>query len=116
MAAAKYDIILEEGATFQLTLTWKDSADTPVNLTGYSAAMQVRRYITADTALLDVSSVGGEITLGGAAGTIEVVIPAAETADLTGEQAVYDLEVTDGSGIVTRLLYGDCEIRREVTR
>jgi hypothetical protein len=116
MPAGKYDITIEEGATFLLSCTWKDAAGDPIDLTGYSAAMQVRRYKTAADTLLDVSSSGGEITLGDAAGTIEVAIPATETAALTGEVAVYDLELTDGSGVVTRLLEGDVTISREVTR
>ena len=41
--AAVYDITIEQGATFRLSLVWKDSSNVPVNLTGYTARMQVRR-------------------------------------------------------------------------
>ena len=42
MAAGIYDIIIEQGATFTLSATWKDSAGAAINLTSYSARMQVR--------------------------------------------------------------------------
>lgn len=116
MAAATHNITIEQGATFRLDLLWKDSTGAPVNLSGYSARMQVRQKITDTAKLLDLSTGNGAITLGGAAGTISVVAAATATDDITAKQGVYDLELESGSGVVTRLVQGCVTISPEVTR
>ena len=40
MTAAKYDIQIEQGATFRRVLRWEQSDGTPVDLTGATAKMQ----------------------------------------------------------------------------
>jgi hypothetical protein len=116
VAAAKHDILIEQGATFRLNLVWKDSVGTPVNLTGYSARMQVRRSLNTPTPLLDLTTANGAITLGGINGTIAVIASATLTDDLTARFAVYDLELQSADGTVTRLIEGKATISPEVTR
>lgn len=116
MAAASHDITIEQGATFQMNLVWKDSGGTPINLTGYSARMQVRRTYKADTAMLSLTSPDGGITLGGALGTISIVASATQTAAMEPLIGVYDLELVNPSGVVTRLMEGAVTISPEVTK
>ena len=115
MAAGVYDITIEQGATFTMSLTWKDSTGSPVNLTGYTARMQVRTNYEAESTLVSLTSSGGDITLGGALGTIAVTIAATATQSLQLDEAVYDLELVNGA-TVTRLIQGRAIISREVTR
>jgi selenophosphate synthetase-related protein len=115
MAAGVYDITIEQGATFTMSLTWKDSTGSPVNLTGYTARMQVRENYEAESTLVSLTSSGGDITLGGALGTIAVTIAASATQLLQLDEAVYDLELVNGA-TVTRLIQGRAIISREVTR
>lgn len=115
MAAGLYDITIEQGATFQMNLTWKDSTGTPVNLTGYTARMQVRENYEAESTLVSLTSTGGDIVLGGVLGTIAITIAASATQSLQLDEAVYDLELVNGT-TVTRLLQGKAVISREVTR
>lgn len=116
MVAEIYNIVIEQGATFQLNLTWKDADGNPINLTGYDARMQVRKRYTSTTPMLSFSVTGGEIVLGGAAGTIAITGAATVTDDITDKYGVWDLELISGGGIVYRLLEGSAEIRPEVTR
>lgn len=88
----------------------------PVNLTSYTARMQIRETVETTTTLVELTTENGGITLGGAAGTITLLIAATATDDLDFETAVYDLELISGSGVVTRLLYGDVTLVSEVTR
>lgn len=45
MAAEKLKLLIEQGATFRKTLTWKaGTPPVPVNLTGCTARMQMRTY------------------------------------------------------------------------
>lgn len=114
MSAGTYHIKIEQGATFALTLTYTDANNAAINLTGYSARMQLRKNINDDTAIVSLTD-GAGITLGGATGTIEISIDANATAGLTATEGVYDLELVS-AGVVTRLLNGTYTVSREVTR
>ena len=115
MAATTYDITIEQGATFSQLVTYKESG-VAVNLTGYTARMQVRSTLESATTVVELTTANSRITLGGAAGTISLTISATDTAALTAGRGVYDLELVSGSGIVTRLLQGVATISRNVTR
>lgn len=116
MAAANYDILIEQGATFLLHITYKDSLGVPINLTGFTARMQVRKKYSDTNALLTLTTETGEITLGGAAGTVDLAAPATATEDVTVQCGVYDLELRNAAGVVTRLLQGNVTISPEVTK
>lgn len=116
MAAGNYDFYIEQGATFYQQIVWKDSAGDPIDLTGYTARMQLRKTVKATDVILSLTTENGRITLGGAEGTITLEVDAEDTADLTEFCGVYDLEVEASDGTVTRLLQGQIEVSREVTR
>lgn len=116
MAAGNYDLYMEQGATFSLVITWKDNSNSPIDLTSYTARMQVRRTKQSSTVIVEASTTDGRITLGGALGTITVVIPATVTDDIEAGCGVYDLEVESADGVVTRLIEGAVEFSKEVTR
>lgn len=117
MPAARHDITIEAGATFQLRVTWRDPNDNPIDLTGYSARMKVKNAVGGATTYFSLTS-GSGITLGGAAGTVDILIDDAATASAIGDSqvtAVYDLEVESGGGITTRLIEGKAFLKPEVT-
>lgn len=116
MAAAVYNFTLEQGTTYDQTLTWKTQADVPINLTGSTARMQLRQSPESSTALLNLTTENGGITLGGSAGTVRLLITATQTALLTFNVAVYDLEIVSSSGVVTRLMKGSITLDPEVTK
>lgn len=110
-----YDFTLYQGATFQRVLTWKDEAGDVTDLTGYTARMHIRTNLDADDAFITLTTENGGITLGGEEGTITLLISATDTAAITYATGVYDLELITGS-TVTRLLQGQVDISKEVTR
>lgn len=116
MAAGTYDFLIEQGATFTATITWRDVNDVPVNLTGYTARMQIRPSEASATVTLELTTANARITLGGSAGTISLNVTATDTALLGAGAYVYDLELISGSAVVTRLLQGAATIDAEVTR
>lgn len=116
MAAAYYDILIEQGATFRKTFVWKDSNETPVDITGYTARMQIRRKISSTTAEHSATTENGGITLGQTAGTVDVTITASDTSAFEFTKGTYDLELVDPQGVVTRLVMGGVEVSKEVTR
>lgn len=120
--ATSYKFAWDKGTTISRVLQWKrDQAAggaepdyQPVNLTGYSARMEIRdkygglllhRLDTDDTTML----------IDGPNGAISFEIPASLTATWLWRNAVYDIELVDGSGRVTRLLQGTISLSPEVT-
>jgi hypothetical protein len=77
--------------------------------------MQIRRDIEDDTPVATLTTQNGYITLGGAAGTINLMLPPIVTQTLEGD-CVYDLEIIDATGRVYRLLKGIVRVDPEVTR
>jgi hypothetical protein len=118
---AEADICIFQGATFSQTLYWETGTPSaPVNLTGYTAKMQIRSKPESKAVILELSTSNGRITLGTsgnfATGAINLFISASDTANLSVcENAVYDLELTSGS-VVSRILQGNVIISPEVTR
>jgi hypothetical protein len=78
--------------------------------------MQVRETYSSTTPIVSLTN-GAGITLGGAAGTIAIVISATTTAALAAPfSGVYDLEIVSAGGVVTRLVQGTATVSAEVTR
>lgn len=114
--ASTYNILIDQGATYTLALSYKDSAGTAINLTGYTAAMQLRKTVSSATASLSLSSPSAGIVITGATGLINITISSAQTTGLLPDLYVYDLEITSGAGVVTRLIEGSAVVSAEVTR
>ena len=118
MAASKVNLSIQQGATFRKKITWKTGTPaTLVDLTGYTARMQIREEVVAEAVLIELSTANSRITLGGAAGTIELYLPPSVTEAIDWESGVYDLELVEPDGInVVRLFEGSVTISPEVTR
>lgn len=118
VTAANLDIVMEQGATFERNLYYKDSNGNPVDVTSYTAAMHVRKHKGSGVALLTLTSSAGYIVLSGEAGHIEIHIPANEMDDLDFVWAYYDLELypEGDTSQAFRLLEGRISLSKEVTR
>ncbi len=111
MAAGTYNFTVEQGATFTRLLTLKEN-DSAMNLTGYSAASQMRS--TADT-----STVAGTFTAtvsNAGAGQITLSMTATQTGNIEEGIYVYETEITSGAGAITRVLQGKVTVTANVTR
>lgn len=115
MTPGRVNFVCPQGSTFNRRITYKID-ETPVNLTGYSSRLQVRETHYATDVIADLSTTNGNITLGGSAGTIDILISASATALFNPGTWVYDLEIQSSGGIVDRLVEGNFIITPEVTR
>ena len=117
-----HDLIVDQGATVHQVFTIKNSARQIIALTGYTARMQVRRrdIETRDPGLLVIAEYttgNGYLTVNGAAGTVTLLIPPADTAEYEAGTYVYDIEVeTANAGDTTRIIQGKFIVRAEVTK
>ena len=114
MGAGNYKMLCEQGATFSLVLTWKDSTGNVIDMTGFTAKMQVRKSKTAEEAVMTLTTENSGITLG-ENGQIVLLASAEETAGIKEGQYVYDLEISTGMSVV-RLIEGAFVVNGEVTR
>jgi Na+/serine symporter len=114
MTPGLVNFVCPQGSTFRRTLTYSLD-EVPVNLTGYSSRLQVREdYYSTDLVVSLVS--GSGITMGGSAGTIDILISASVTSEFPTGTHVYDLEIVSPSNIVDRLIEGTFNVTPEVTR
>lgn len=111
---ANLDLVMYQGASWDYQLTWNVS-NAPVDLTSYTARMQVRPTYDSTAVALSLTT-GSGITLGGTAGTILLEASAVTTAGVAEGQYVYDLELVTASNGVTRLVGGNFIVDPEVTR
>tara|TARA_R100000152_G_C6665139_1_gene102976 strand:+ start:201 stop:584 length:384 start_codon:yes stop_codon:yes gene_type:complete len=126
MAAGNYTFTIEQGATTDFQIDWKDSNGNPVDLTDYTARMQIRsNYGSSGTLYAKLTSTlyndgtglnmsGSNSLLSPTSGSIGVIISAASSSNFTFSEALYDLEMVSGS-YVTRLLQGKVKLSKEVT-
>jgi hypothetical protein len=101
---ARHTIYLDQGTDFTVHFTWQNEG-SPVDITGYSAALQVRSTVDSETVVIKKTDMNG-IALGGAAGTIAVTFNNVATSALAGSSFVYDLELTAPGGDVSRVIQG----------
>lgn len=118
--SGRYTFTHDQGATLDRTLTYKTDAGVPIDITGWTARMQIRSRAggTLYATLATAGTVDGTITLGGTAGTIRLLVAAGVTSLWTFRSGYYDLELTNPAidpALVRRLLHGPFVLSREVT-
>jgi hypothetical protein len=87
----------------------------PVDLTGYTARMQIRSKLEDLTVLTELTTENNRILIDNTLKTITLTIPANVTAALNFQSAVYSLELVNGSE-VTPFIGGTVSLVKEVTR
>lgn len=127
MAAGKYNFVIEQGATLDFEIQYKDANGTPIDLTNYEGRMSLKsgvggtEYINLSSSLapcgtgLNFNGLGG--TKPRTSGSIGIYIAAVSSSELNFDQAVYDLELYSGSNCeyVIRLIEGNVRLSKQVT-
>lgn len=108
--ATKANIIIDQGTTFSTIINLTDDNGDPIDLTGYTGDSEMRKHYTSS------NSQSFSVNLGGTSGTVTLSLTATQTANLTPGRYVYDVEVTSGSNVVSRIVEGIVTVTPEVTR
>jgi len=114
MAAGIYNFTMDQGSTWTVSLVYKDSDGNPIDLTGYTAKMQLRRKFDSATAALTLATGGQGIVITGPTGTIAITATDEQTEAIDAGLYVYDLDLNN-AGIITRLIQGQATVSAEVT-
>jgi hypothetical protein len=92
-------------------------AYAPVNLTGCTAALQLRSLPNDATAALTLTTENSGIAITALTGEIAIHATAAQTRAIDEGYYYYDLEITaTATGIVTRVAQGQILVSAEITR
>jgi hypothetical protein len=110
----RYNISVYQGTTFTLAPIWLIDGAV-VNVTGYTAKMQVREAADASSVIIELSTTNSRISVNGAAGQFTLTLTSTETAALTAGDYVYDMNITSAGGVVTKLLQGSFVVLDSVT-
>ncbi len=129
MAASQYDFRIEQGSSFRLSLIYKDSNGTPIDLANYCARIvwktntNITQTFTTETA--DFTTYKLFVESPSTDGKITFLLPASTTNSYSFSSAKYDLELQDktselyagGGGTETfRILYGNITIDKRYSK
>lgn len=127
MAAGTYNFLIEQGATTDFEIQYRDSGNNPIDLSDYEGRMSIKSGVGGTTYInlsSSLASDGTGLNFSGSnndkpptSGSIGIFISAASSSALDFNEAVYDLEIYSGSSseYVVRLLQGRVRLSKQVT-
>ena len=104
------DLSIDQGTDFTAEVQIDDTDGTTANLTGYTVAGQIRKSYDSTTYTAFSASVSNAT-----GGTVSIALTAAQTNALASGRYVYDVEITDASGVVTRMIQGRATVSPGIT-
>jgi hypothetical protein len=117
MSAGKYTLFIDRGAYFGRLMTYKDPVGDPIDLTGFTARMQIRGFDESLDIWVELNTEDGGIELGGPDGTVLIEMTSYDTAQILNN-GFYDILLIPPSGEegADRFLEGKVIVDSEVTR
>lgn len=113
MPAAKYDITLEQNASWKKTILVSKENKQPKSLVGYTGKAQIRS--TPESTLV-LEEFHLEFVEPRTSGRVSFSLSATETAALVFTTAAYDLFIVSPTGIKSKLLKGSVTVVPSVTK
>jgi len=105
------NLYIDQGSTFNSTVTVEDVNDNLVNITDYTARGQIRKSYTASTATNFTTSITDATN-----GKFTISLTRTQTGALKAGRYVYDVEVISPAGTVTRVVEGQITVNPRVTQ
>ena len=109
MRPGRYDITIERGTTYDQEFTFRLNGDL-VDLSGFTGSMDFRRAPNSEDVDLAVTSENGRLQIGGADGTVRVLITADDTEAISMRLGSYRLDLVSPDGTVRSWLKGKVAI------
>jgi hypothetical protein len=106
--ATRANIVIDQGTTFDTSVSLTDENGDALDLSGYSANAQIRKWYssTNSTAFSTALSTG----------TISLSLTSTQTSALEPGRYVYDIIIRSSSNSVTRVVEGIVTVTPRVTR
>jgi hypothetical protein len=106
------NIVIDQGADYSASIDVTDSDGDTIDLSGYTAAGQIRKTYSSSTAVDFTVSIASPAS----AGTLNIGLSNTQTNAMKAGRYVYDVEITNSGGVKTRVLEGQVEITPGVTQ
>lgn len=106
--AIKSNIYIDQGASYTIDVDIINANGSIIELTGYTANAQIRKYYTSSNAISFSTNVGS--------GIVTLSLTANQTSNIVSGRYVYDLIVTSPMGTKTRIVEGIVTVNPSVTR
>jgi hypothetical protein len=104
-----------QGDTFSIQVTYTNPNGTPINLTNYSARMDVRNEPAGKVLCASVTN-GNGITINGSTGVLSITFNPAQTRRFSTPSAAYQLQIASSGGQYTTILKGFLSVYPAVVR
>lgn len=105
------NIFIDQGADYSNIITVGASNGSALNLTGYTAASQIRKSYSSSTAYNFTASI-----FSASEGKVRLQLTAAASDLIPPGRYLYDLEITSPSGTKTRVVEGIVTVTPEITQ
>lgn len=120
MAAAEYNFSIDQGSSFTISFTYKDSNNTVIDISNWCARITMR---TSDNQVIlynsGITNSDYKMTLDGPNGKITLLLPSITTNNFSFKTAKYDLELesddvlySGGGNYTNRILHGTITITK----
>lgn len=112
----RVDLYIHQGATYRHDWVYLDEADAPIDITGYTALLQIRPHALADVLLYEGATGNGHIVIDGPDGLVQLSIPDEITGAWPWRYGEYQLDLITPGGDVDKIGWGKVRGRPDGTR
>lgn len=109
--AQSSNIYIDAGSTYSAIVNVRNSDGTPINLTNFTIAAQIRKSYGSLNAYNFTCSI-----FDAASGKVRMILPAATSSTIKPGRYLYDIEVTSPIGEKLRVIEGIVLITPEITK
>ena len=108
-ATPEVNIVIAQGVNFSEVFTSTETDGSASNLQGYSGASKIKKYPESPT------SESFSVNITAATGEVSIAMTAGKTVKLKPGRYYYDVVLTSGSGVLSRLVQGSAMVTAGIT-
>ena len=108
-ATPEVNITIGQGVNFSEVFTSTESDGSVSNLQGYSGASKIKKYPGSPT------SESFSVSITALTGEVSIAMTAGQTVRLKPGRQYYDIVLTSGSGVLSRLVQGSAIVTAGIT-
>tara|TARA_B100001939_G_C16933033_1_gene614760 strand:+ start:587 stop:919 length:333 start_codon:yes stop_codon:yes gene_type:complete len=109
--AAISNIFIDQGTDFSVTVDVTDANGSPLNLSGYTAASQIRKSYASSSASATFTT-----SISESSGQVTMSLTDTQTSGLAAGRYLYDLNITSSASVTSRVVEGQVIVTPGVTR
>tara|TARA_E500000178_G_scaffold78831_1_gene76990 strand:+ start:603 stop:935 length:333 start_codon:yes stop_codon:yes gene_type:complete len=109
--AAISNIFIDQGTDFSVTVDVTDANGSPLNLSGYTAASQIRKSYASSSASATFTT-----SISASSGQVTMSLTDTQTSGLAAGRYLYDLNITSSASVTSRVVEGQVIVTPGVTR